>query len=138
LNSKYILFKYKPELQFSEFLVNFGGLLGLWHGISLLELKNVIINFVERKLFAFIRIRRLWTYFAILNFFKKIIGYCKLQVKTQKVRAHNAYAFLDSFQTLPPLCTPLYALISVAKRLGMAGTVPESTSLSRPKGKATP
>jgi hypothetical protein len=80
LNSKYILFKYKPELEFSQFLVNFGGLLGLWHGISLIELKNIIKNFINKKLIAYIRVRQLWTYFAVLQLFEKFFKYFKIEV----------------------------------------------------------
>jgi hypothetical protein len=80
-HSKYISFKYKPKLQFLQFMVNFGGLLGLWHGISLIDFTNTIINFIKSKIFAYIRTRRLWTYFAVLNLFKKILKYFELQVK---------------------------------------------------------
>jgi hypothetical protein len=81
LNSKYILFKYKPALEFSQFLVNFGGLLGLWHGISLIEFKNIIMNFINKRLIAYIRVRRLWTYFAVLQLFKKLFKYFKIEVQ---------------------------------------------------------
>ncbi len=81
LHSKYISFKYKPKLEFLQFMVNFGGLLGLWHGISLNDFTNTIINFIKNKLFAYIRTKKLWTYFAVLNLFKKILKYFKLQVK---------------------------------------------------------
>jgi hypothetical protein len=81
LNSKYILFKYKPQLEFSQFLVNFGGLLGLWHGISLIELKNILMNFINKNLIAFIRVRKLWKYFAILKLFKKFFKYFKIEVQ---------------------------------------------------------
>jgi hypothetical protein len=84
LHSKYISFKYKPKLVFLQFVVNFGGLLGLWHGISLNYFTITTINFIKRKLFAYIRIRKLWTYFAVLNLFKKILKYFELQVKTFK------------------------------------------------------
>ncbi len=81
LHSKYISFKYKPKLEFSQFMVNFGGLLGLWHGISLNDFTNTIIYFIKSKLFAYIRTRKLWTYFAVLNLFKKILKYFELKVK---------------------------------------------------------
>jgi hypothetical protein len=81
LNSKYILFKYKPQLEFSQFLVNFGGLLGLWHGISLIELKNILMNFINKNLIAFIRVRKLWTYFAVLELFRKFFKYFKIEVQ---------------------------------------------------------
>jgi hypothetical protein len=80
LNSKYILFKYKPELEFSQFLVNFGGLLGLWHGISLIELKSIIMNFINKNIFVYIRVRKLWTYFAVLKLFKKFFKCFKIEV----------------------------------------------------------
>jgi hypothetical protein len=84
-HSKYISFKHKPKLVFLQFMVNFGGLLGLWHGISLNYFTIAIINFIKRKLFAYVRIRKLWTYFAVLNLFKKILKYFEIKVKTFKI-----------------------------------------------------
>jgi hypothetical protein len=44
LYPQYISFEHKPQLEFIQYLINFGGLLGLWHGISLIDLKNFIFN----------------------------------------------------------------------------------------------
>jgi hypothetical protein len=41
---QYISFEHKPQLEFIQYLINFGGLLGLWHGISLIDLKNFAFN----------------------------------------------------------------------------------------------
>jgi hypothetical protein len=36
LSSHYIAFENESEIKFHEFLMNFGGLLGLWHELSLI------------------------------------------------------------------------------------------------------
>jgi hypothetical protein len=62
LNSNYIVFENNPEMTFIQYLVNFGGLLGLWHGLSIKDLKNLIFKFINK-------------------IFKKDNAYLKIQVK---------------------------------------------------------
>jgi hypothetical protein len=50
INSKYISFIYSPKMEFMQFIVNFGGLIGLWQGISLNDLKDIIFQSIRRVL----------------------------------------------------------------------------------------
>jgi hypothetical protein len=47
-NLKYTAFEHKPGMEFNQFLVNFGGLLGLWQGLSYFELKSSIIKLISK------------------------------------------------------------------------------------------
>ncbi len=47
-NKNYISLNYIPNLDFITFFINFGGLLGLWHGISLMDLINPLKNMLFR------------------------------------------------------------------------------------------
>jgi hypothetical protein len=51
-NSQYISFIYIPKMEFMQFIVNFGGLIGLWQGISLNDLKDIIFKFIRRAIFS--------------------------------------------------------------------------------------
>jgi hypothetical protein len=48
INSQYISFIYSPKMEFMQFIVNFGGLIGLWQGISLNNLKDIIFQSIRR------------------------------------------------------------------------------------------
>jgi hypothetical protein len=50
INSQYISFIYSPKMEFMQFIVNFGGLIGLWQGISLNDLKEIIFQSIRRVL----------------------------------------------------------------------------------------
>jgi hypothetical protein len=50
INSQYISFIYSPKMEFMQFIVNFGGLIGLWQGISLNDLKDIIFQSIRRVL----------------------------------------------------------------------------------------
>jgi hypothetical protein len=77
---KYICFEHKPGMEFNQYLVNFGGLLGLWHGLSLLDLKASIIK-ITNKIFSLeYRMRNYRKYFQIFKFTEKIRTYLRLQV----------------------------------------------------------
>jgi hypothetical protein len=49
-NSQYLSFIYSPKMEFMQFIVNFGGLIGLWQGISLNDLKDIIFQSIRRVL----------------------------------------------------------------------------------------
>jgi hypothetical protein len=77
---KYIAFEHKPGMVFMQYLVNIGGLLGLWHGLSLLDLKCLIIKLI-RKIFYFkCEIENYRKYFTIFKIPKMIRTYLRLQV----------------------------------------------------------
>jgi hypothetical protein len=48
LYPKYLSFEHKPKLEFMQYLIKLGGLLGLWHGISLKDLKNLVLNSIHK------------------------------------------------------------------------------------------
>jgi hypothetical protein len=48
VNKYFISFYFVPKLDFVNYLVNLGGLLGLWHGISLIDLKNLLMIKIQR------------------------------------------------------------------------------------------
>jgi hypothetical protein len=52
MNLKYIAFEHKPGMKFNQHLVNIGGFLGLWHGLSLLDLKSLFIR-LKKILFSY-------------------------------------------------------------------------------------
>jgi hypothetical protein len=47
LGPHYFAYEHNPEIKFDQFVANFGGLLGLWHGLSLLDLKNYLIKLIK-------------------------------------------------------------------------------------------
>jgi len=77
-NLNYIVVEHKPAMEFNQYLVNFGGLLGLWYGLSLLDLKTSIIKFME-KIYLFKYELRIYSKYLLI-FPKKIRTYLKLQV----------------------------------------------------------
>jgi hypothetical protein len=50
INYQYISFIYSPKMELMQFIVNFGGLIGLWQGISLNDLKDIIFQSIRRVL----------------------------------------------------------------------------------------
>jgi hypothetical protein len=80
IDQKYICFEHKPGMEFNQYLVNFGGLLGLWHGLSLLDLKISIIK-ITNKIFSLkYKMRNYRKYFPIFKFGEKIRTYLRLKV----------------------------------------------------------
>ncbi len=79
-NLKYVVFEHKPGMEFNQYLVNFGGLLGLWHGLSLLDLRNSIIKLMN-KIFSFkCGIKNCCKFFKIFKFPEKVRKYLTLKV----------------------------------------------------------
>jgi hypothetical protein len=79
-NLKYVVLEHKPGMEFNQYLVNFGGLLGLWHGLSLLDLRNSIIKLMN-KIFSFkCGIKNCRKFFIIFKFPEKIRKYLTLKV----------------------------------------------------------
>jgi hypothetical protein len=66
LSNKYILLKYIPVLTFIDLMLNFGGLLGLWNGVSLVDLKNALNKYFKKF------------YLILLN--KRIFSKCKTYI----------------------------------------------------------
>ncbi len=81
MNTQNIAFEHKPEMELMQYLVNFGGLLGLWHGLSFIDLKNLMSNLIKRRIFMFNRIIKLRKYFPPFDYFKKISN---IKVNTRK------------------------------------------------------
>jgi hypothetical protein len=50
IKSQYISFIYSPKMEFMQFIVSFGGLIGLWQGISLNDLKDITFQSIRRVL----------------------------------------------------------------------------------------
>jgi hypothetical protein len=48
LYPQYLSFEHKPKLELILYLIKFGGLLGLWHGISLIDLEYFIFNSIHK------------------------------------------------------------------------------------------
>ncbi len=80
MDKKYISFEHKPKMKFNQYLVNFGGLLGLWHGLSLLDLKSSMIKITNKILSLEYRMRNYRKYFPIFKVAEKIRTYLRLQV----------------------------------------------------------
>jgi hypothetical protein len=81
MNTQNIAFEHKPEMELTQYLVNFRGLLGLWHGLSFIDLKNLTSNLIKRRIFMFNRIIKLRKYFPPFDYFKKISN---IKVNTRK------------------------------------------------------
>jgi hypothetical protein len=58
VNKYFISFNFVPKLGFVNYLVNLGGLLGLWHGISLIDLKNILMIKIQ-KIFSRLNLNNL-------------------------------------------------------------------------------
>jgi hypothetical protein len=81
LNSHYIVFENNPKMTFIQYLMNFGGLLGLWHGLSIKDLKNFIFKFINKIFIKDNAIRKLRKCFTIIKISKNIKAFLKIQVK---------------------------------------------------------
>jgi len=57
-------------MKFDQFLMNFGGLLGLWHGLSLIDLKNYLIKLINIIYSKYHEMRRFFLWFTSLKMFK--------------------------------------------------------------------
>jgi hypothetical protein len=68
-----------------QYLVNFGGLLGLWHGLFITYLKNSIINLIKRKILAYNERINLRNYFLFLKLFKKIEPFLRIKVRRKNL-----------------------------------------------------
>jgi len=80
-----IAFEHNPEMVFMQYLVNFGGLLGLWHGLSITDLKNSIINLFKRKILGCNGRRNTRNYLSFLKLFKTIRSHLKIKVRRKKL-----------------------------------------------------
>jgi hypothetical protein len=80
-----IAFEHNPEMVFMQYLVNFGGLLGLWHGLSITDLKNSIINLIKRKILGCNGRRNTRNYLSFLKLFKTIRSHLKIKVRRKKL-----------------------------------------------------
>ncbi len=67
-----------------QYLVNFGGLLGLWHGLSFIDFKILISNLIKRTIFIFNTIIKLRKCFPAFDWFKKIKTISNIKVNTRK------------------------------------------------------
>jgi hypothetical protein len=70
LSSHYIAIEHNPQMKFDQFLMNFGGLLGLWHGLSLIDLKNYLIKLINVIYSKYHEMRRFFLWFTNLKMFK--------------------------------------------------------------------
>jgi hypothetical protein len=77
LNNKYITLKYIPVLTFIDLILHFGGLLGLWSGVSLVDLKNALKKFFEKF------------YSILLN--KRIFRKCKTHINCIEKFSKKSY-----------------------------------------------
>jgi hypothetical protein len=66
LDNKYIILKYIPVMTFIDLMLNFGGLLSLWNGVSLVDLKNALHKYFKKF------------YSKLLN--KRIFRKCKTHI----------------------------------------------------------
>ncbi len=82
-----IAFEHEPKMVFMQYLVALGGLLGIWHGLSITDLKNSIIHLIKRKILAYNDKRNICNYFSFLELFKKIKIYLKIKVR-KKIIIH--------------------------------------------------
>jgi len=85
LNSKFISFEFYPKLVFLQYLINFGGLLGLWYGISLNDFKNIVSHFLKRIHLMNQFLRKFISYykhFEIYKWFKIFIKYSQMMVRS--------------------------------------------------------
>jgi hypothetical protein len=74
------VFEHKPGMEFNQYLVNFGGLLGLWHGLSLLDLRNSILKLMN-KIFSFkFGTKNCCKFFTIFKFSEIVRKYLTLKV----------------------------------------------------------
>jgi hypothetical protein len=80
LNVQNIAFEHEPQTVFMQYLVNFGGLLGLWHGLSFADLKNSVNHLMKRKFLLNNRLKRIHEYLPIFEKFKKIKTNSKIKV----------------------------------------------------------
>ncbi len=67
LNPYYIVFEHNPEMTLMRLLVNFGGLIGLWHGLSIKDLKIFIIRFVNKMFIKQHTMRKFSKIFKIIK-----------------------------------------------------------------------
>jgi len=85
LSSKFISFESYPKLGFIQYLINLGGLLGLWHGISLNHMKTIVLNFFKKILSMSEFLRKFINYVEYLSvhkWLKIFIRYSQMKVKS--------------------------------------------------------
>jgi len=83
-NPYFISFEYYPKVGFLKYLVNLGGLLGLWHGISFNDLSNLFRKFLKKIISISQLLRKLITYIKYLivyKWLKSFIKYSTIKVK---------------------------------------------------------
>jgi len=92
MNPYFMSFESYPKLGFLQYLVNLGGLIGLWHGITFKDLNNLFQNFI-RQIFSMSQLlRKLITiieYFVVYKWLKIFIKYS--QIKVNSFVIHKKY-----------------------------------------------
>jgi hypothetical protein len=88
ISSQYISLKYSANMSFMQYIISFGGLLGLWQGISLNDLKNIITHRLESirhsRLFSRIFVK----YFTFSRSVSSILSHFKIKVSFRIIRKH--------------------------------------------------
>jgi hypothetical protein len=93
-SSNYVAFEYEPQMKFNQFLLNFGGLLGLWQGLSLIDLKNnfiKIFNILFSKYHGMSGFFRCFTNSKILKILRTLL------MKKVRINFYNSF-FLTDFE----------------------------------------
>ncbi len=88
INTKYIAFQHNPEMEFMQYLANFGGLLGLWNGLSIIDLNNMIKNLL---IFRKYRLTIFKTNLLVVKIFKKIVNILKMKVNEKNRFSINPF-----------------------------------------------
>jgi len=81
-SSYYTLYIYYPKLILSQYLVQFGGLLGLWSGISFLDFK-IIFEFIQKSSLTLKLIHILNTYIMSKIIYLHIFFNIKIKVNIE-------------------------------------------------------
>jgi len=92
MNPYFIIFESYPKLGFLKYLVDLGGLIGLWHGISFQDLNNLFQDFL-RKIFSTSQLlRKLITFIEYLVVYKWLKIFIKFsQIKVNSFVIHKKY-----------------------------------------------
>ncbi len=73
-NDYYTLYSFNPTMTFDDYFVSIGGLIGLWNGLSLYDLKFKIILLINCLLLKFENIKKLVEkklVFRVIHLFKE-------------------------------------------------------------------
>jgi hypothetical protein len=94
LYSQYLSFEHKPKLEFKQYLTNLGGLLALWHGISLIDLKILVSNSIHKINFEEKFKRKFGKFLILSNLLFRTMKKFKIKVILILIFFHE-YDFLD-------------------------------------------